>query len=184
MLTDNALNHLPVTCIRDIDHAWEYLDQGFGNPHTCLNHCLAKVTAMPGLTDNLERQDPAYAAEWYLKMENAVDAVLRMGSRNQSLEYVAFNDKTIYHIISKLPYQVESLAYDFSHDKDIYGKEKLNRVLTLFQKQRYEVHARATDRANMDPVAHGGQKAITKETNLVVAPNPQGGRQPSHHQLQ
>ena len=86
VLTDNALNHLPVNGIRDIDHAWEYLDQAFGNPHTCLNHRLAKVTAMPGLTDNLERQDPAYAAEWYVKMENAVDAVLRMGSRNQSLE--------------------------------------------------------------------------------------------------
>ena len=74
---------------------------------------------MPGLTDNLERQDPAYAAEWYLKIENAVDAVPRVCNRNQSLEYVAFNNKTIYHIISKLPYQVESPAYDFSHNKDI-----------------------------------------------------------------
>jgi hypothetical protein len=99
-----------------------------------------------------------------------------MGSRNQYLEYVAFNDKTIYHIISELPYRVESLVYDSSCNKDIYGQEKLTRVLTLIQRQRQKVHARSTDRANMDPVAHGGQKAITKETNLVVAPNPQGGQ--------
>ena len=113
VLTGNALNHLPVDGIKDIDVAWEYLRQAFGNPHTCLNHRLAKVTAMPGLTDNLQKQDPAYAAEWYLKMENAVDAIIRLGSRNQSLEYVAFNDKTIYHIIAKLPYLLEREAYRF-----------------------------------------------------------------------
>ena len=158
--------------IKDIDQAWSYLDQAFGNPHTCLNHRLAKVIEMPGLTDNLERQDPAYAAEWYLKMENAVDAVLRMGSRNHSLEYVAFNDKTIYQIISKLPYQLENLAYDFCHDKNIYGKDKLTRILDLIQKQRRKGHARATDRANMEPISHGSTKAITKETHLVVTHKP------------
>ena len=50
---------------------------------------------MPGLSDNIEQTQPGYAADWYLKMESAVDSVLRMGTRNRSLECVAFNDNTI-----------------------------------------------------------------------------------------
>ena len=172
-LTGSALNHLPIDGIKDIDHAWEYLNQAFGNPHTCLNHRLAKVTEMPGLTDNIEKQDPAYAAEWYLKMENAVDAVMRMGSRNQSLEYVAFNDRTIYQIIAKLPYTLESMAYKFSHDQNVYGKDKLSRILQLIKDQRHIAHARATDRANETPTATGNQRTIAKGASLTTMPTQQ-----------
>ena len=77
--------------------------------------------------------------------ENAVDSVLRMGSRNQSLEYVAFNDNTIYNKTSKLPWKLESQAYKFSSDKSIYGKDKLTRVLTLIRKARHVAHSRAID---------------------------------------
>jgi hypothetical protein len=158
VLTGSALSHLPVDGIKDIDQAWEYLNQAFGNPHTCLNHRLAKVTEMPGLTDDIEMQDPTHAAEWYLKMENAVDAVMRLGSRNQSLEYAAFNDRTIYQIISKLPFELESMAYKFSHDQTVYGKEKLSRILQLIKDQRQIAHARATDRANEAPTVTGNQR--------------------------
>ena len=57
-----------------------------------------------------------------MKMENAVDSVLRLGSRNQALEYVAFNDNTIYRIISKLPWSLEEKAYEISTDSSIFGK--------------------------------------------------------------
>ena len=137
VLTGNALNHLPEDGIKNIDQAWDYLDQAFGNPHTCLNHRLAKVKGMPGMTDNMERANPAYTADWYLKMENAVNSVLRMGARNQSLEYAAFNDKTIYGITSKLPWRLERQAYETNINKSIYGKEKLTKVLELIKKASY-----------------------------------------------
>jgi hypothetical protein len=69
------------------------------------------------------------------------------------LEYVAFNDRTIYQIIAKLPYTLESMAYKFSHDQNVYGKDKLSRILQLIQDQRQIAHARATDRANEAPTA-------------------------------
>ena len=139
----------------------------------CLNHQLAKVKSLPGLTDNVERANPAYAADLYLKMENAVDSVLRMGSRNQSLEYVAFNDNTIYNITSKLPWKLESQTYEFSSDKFNYGKDKLTRVLTLIRKARHVAHSRATDQSNMEPLAPRTGHAITKETSQITLTNQQ-----------
>ena len=150
VLTGNALSHLTVDGITDIELAWEYVDQAFSNPHTCLNHRLAKVKSMPGLTDNIEQTQPGYAADWYLKMESAVDSVLRMGTRNQSLEYVAFNNNTIYNITSKLPWKLESQAYEYN-SKDIYGKAKLTKVLELIKRARSVAHSRATDQSNMEP---------------------------------
>ena len=98
---------------------------------------------MPGLTDKIEQTQPAYAAYWYLKIESAVNSVLRMGTRNQSLEYVAFNDNTIYAIASKLPWKLESQAYEFN-SKDVYGKVKLTKVLDLIKRARSVAHSRAT----------------------------------------
>ena len=112
--------------------------QTLGNPQTCLEYHLTTVTEMPELTHNIMGQDPVYTAEWYLKMENAVDAVMRIVSGNQSLEYLACNDETIDRIISKLPYKVKSMAREFSRDQTMYGKEKLSQVLALIQKQRQE----------------------------------------------
>ena len=122
---------------------------------------------------NVERANRAYAADWYLKMENAVDSMLRMGSRNQSLEYVAFNDNTIYNITSKLPWKLESQAYKFSSDKSIYGKDKLTRVLTLIRKARHVAHSRATDQSNMEPLAPSTGRAITKDTSHITLTNQQ-----------
>ena len=56
VLIGKALAHLPTVGISSIDHAWEYLEQAFGNPHTILNFRLAKVRSMPSLTDKIDTQ--------------------------------------------------------------------------------------------------------------------------------
>ena len=47
VLTGKALAYLPQEGIGDIDLAWEYLEQAFGNPYTILNFHLAQFMSMP-----------------------------------------------------------------------------------------------------------------------------------------
>ena len=174
-LTGNALNQLPVDGLRNIDQAWEYLEKAFGNPHTCLNHRLSVVKSMPGLTDNVQKTNPAYADEWFMKMENAEDSVLRLGSRNQALEYVAFNDNTIYNIISKLPWSLEEKAYEISTNRSIFGKQKLTRVLDIIRQARHIAHSRATDQANMEPAMPNLNRLTIKDSTSGHPTGPKAG---------
>ena len=43
VLTGKALANLPPDGIMDIDQAWEYLEQAFGNPYTLLNFRLNQI---------------------------------------------------------------------------------------------------------------------------------------------
>ena len=147
VLTGKARAHLPTEGIRRIEHAWEYLEQAFCNPHTTQNFRLAKVKSMPSLTDKIEESDAEGAADWYLDMETAVNSILKLGGKSQELQFVAFNVKTTFTITSKLPYILLSKTYEL----DSQGEEKLKQVLQLIKKARVVANARATDMANMAP---------------------------------
>ena len=95
------------------------------------------------MTDKIEETHAQGAADWYLDMETLVDSILKVGSRNQELQYMAFNVKTIFTIISKLPYNLLSRTYEL----DTQGEEKMKQVLQLIKKARVVAHARATDMA-------------------------------------
>ena len=68
MLTGQASAYLPREGIGDIDVAWEYLGQVYGNSHPILNFHLAKLVGMPGMTDEFRETNPQGAADWFLNM--------------------------------------------------------------------------------------------------------------------
>jgi hypothetical protein len=106
VLSGRAKDHIPLDGIRDIEHAWELLDQAFGNPQTVLNFRLARVNSKENLTDKVQETQPEKAVAWFLDMEHAIDAIIRLGARNQLMEYVAYNPNTLYDITSRLPYSL------------------------------------------------------------------------------
>ena len=142
MLTGKALAYLPKEGIGDIDVAWEYLSQVYGNSHTILNFHLAKLVGMPGMTDEIMETNPQDAADWFLDMEILVDSILRVGVRSQELQWLTFSRETMFHcIISKLPYRLLDRTYEL----DTQGEEKLRQVLQLIRRARANAQARATD---------------------------------------
>ena len=142
MLTGKALAYLPKEGIGDIDVAWEYLSQVYGNSHTILNFHLAKLVGMPGMTDEIMETNPQDAADWLLDMEILVDSILRVGVRSQELQWLTFSRETMFHcIISKLPYRLLDRTYEL----DTQGEEKLRQVLQLIRRARANAQARATD---------------------------------------
>ena len=106
--------NLPQEGIKDIDHAWEYLEAAFGNPYSSLNYRMNKIKAIPGLTRNIEENDAQQAADWYLDYENAVKSVLMLGNRDTELQAAAFNVQSLYIIVSKLPFNLVNKTYDIT----------------------------------------------------------------------
>ena len=111
-LTGRAAANLPLNGLRDIEEAWQFLQEAFGNSHTSLNYRLTRIRETPGLTDKTVETDPAYAATWFLDYENAVKEVLNLGDRGPELEAVAFSIPTLYTITSKLPFNMSDRIYD------------------------------------------------------------------------
>ena len=65
-LTGRALANLPTNGLRDIEHAWEYLETTFGDPYTSLTYRLTKIWKITGLTDKIVQSDPAQASPPYI----------------------------------------------------------------------------------------------------------------------
>ena len=61
-LTGKAAAKLPLNGLRDIEEAWQFLQEAFGNSYTNLNYRLSRIGQTPGLTDRLVETDPAHAA--------------------------------------------------------------------------------------------------------------------------
>jgi hypothetical protein len=144
VLTGKTLAYLPQDGIGDIENAWEYLDQAFGNPYTLLNFRLNKIREMVGLTNMVEENDPQFAADWYLEFEGMVDSIVKLGARDITLGMSCFNVNTIYTITQKLPFQLVSKSYELNAK----GEEKLKQILGLIKKARVKALNRATDMTN------------------------------------
>ena len=82
------------------------------------------------MTDKMQESYPEKAVEWFLEMKHAIDAILRFGARNQELEYVAFCGETLYSITSRLPYGLETKAYELQG----HGRSRLEQVKRLIEK--------------------------------------------------
>ena len=143
-LTGKAAANLPLNGLQDIEEAWKYLEDTFGDPYTSLNYRLARIREIPGLTDKLVQTDPAYAANWFLDYENSVKEVLHLGDRGAELEAVAFSIPTLYAITSKLPFAMGDKVYDIEES----GKHKPKKILGLISKARVKASARSTDLTN------------------------------------
>ena len=63
-LTGKAAANLPLNGLRDIEEAWKFLEQTFGDPYTSLNYRLTRIRETRGLTDKVVQSDPAHAANW------------------------------------------------------------------------------------------------------------------------
>jgi hypothetical protein len=131
-LTGRAAANLPLNGLRDIEEAWQFLQEAFGNPHTSLNYRISRIRETPGLTDKLLGTDPAYAATWFLDYEKAVKEVLNLGDRGPELEAVAFSAPALYTITSKLP----STMIDEICGAKRYGKPMLNTIIEVISKAR------------------------------------------------
>jgi hypothetical protein len=147
-LAGKALACLPQG-VEDIDIAWKYLGQAFGDSRTILSFHLGKLASMPSLTDEIVVTNPQEAADWCFTMETLVDNVLRVGTRSQELRY-AFNRPTTYRcIISKLPVMLMDITYDILTELDTLGEEKMRQILQLIRGAKAKTQARATDTASV-----------------------------------
>ena len=88
------------------------LETAFGNPHSSLNFRLAKIKAIPELTDRVEEGYAQQAADLYLDYETAVKSLLMLGNMDPELQALIFNVNTLYTITSKLPYTLVNKTYD------------------------------------------------------------------------
>ena len=149
VLTGKALANLPPDGIMDIDQAWEYLEQAFGNPYTLLNFRLNKIRETVGLSDKVEENYPQFAADWYLAFGGVVDSIVKLGTRDLTLGMSCFNVDTIFTIIQKLPFHLVSKSYGLN----ARGEEKLKQILDLIKRARVKTLNRATDMTNMAPMA-------------------------------
>ena len=122
MLTGQASAYLPREGIGDIDVAWEYLGQVYGNSHPILNFHLAKLVGMPVMTDDFMETNPQEAADWFMDIEILVDSVLRVGVRSPELQLWAFNRETMSRcLFPKLPCRLLDRVYELA----THNEEKL-----------------------------------------------------------
>jgi hypothetical protein len=57
-LTGEAAAKLPLNGLMDIEEAWQFLQEAFGNSYTDLYYRLSRIGRTPGLTDRLVETDP------------------------------------------------------------------------------------------------------------------------------
>ena len=144
VLTGKALANLPPDGVMDIDQAWEYLEQAFGNPYTLLNFRLNKIR------ETVEENDPQFAADWYLAFEGVVDSIVKLGTRDLTLGMSCFNVDTIFTIIQKLPFHLVSKSYELN----ARGEEKLKQILDLIKRARVKALKRARRHEQHGPHGH------------------------------
>ena len=65
--------------------AWTILKNAFGNPLTHLNFWLGIMKATKPQTYKVITTDPNRAAVWFLQYEKAMETILRLGDRSNTL---------------------------------------------------------------------------------------------------
>ena len=84
--------------LEKLREAWSILEKTFGDPLTHLNYRLGVMKATQPLSDKSIETDPNKAAAWFLQYEKAIESILRMGVRSNTLGIQCFNASTIYKI--------------------------------------------------------------------------------------
>jgi hypothetical protein len=146
--------------LTDIEEAWQFLQEAFGNSYTNLNYRLSRIGQTPGLTDRLVETDPSYAATWFLDYGNAVKEVLNLGDQGPELEALAFSAPALYTITSRLP---PTMISEIRGTKR-HGKLMLGTISAAISKARIEALAGSMILSNYENVK---KAATTHEDTLV-----------------
>jgi hypothetical protein len=154
-LTGKAAAKLPLHGLRDIEEAWQFLQEAFGNTCANLNHKLSRIERTTGLTDKLVETNPAYAATWLLDYGNAVEEIINLGDQGLGLEALALDAPALYTITSKLPpSMITEIRGTMQHSKLVLGS-----ITVAISKARREALARSMSLAsnkNTKDTAPGG----------------------------
>ena len=94
------------------------------------------------MTDKVIKTDPNKAGAWFLQYEKAVESILRLRDRSNTLGMQCFNTTTIYKICECLPYFIQDQTYGLEED----GQDKQKKVIEMNTKAMTKADKRDTDK--------------------------------------
>ena len=79
-LAGKALCYFP-TSITDMDDAWTWLKDAFGDPMTLFNYRMQIIRNMKPITEEQMYEEPLEVVNWFLEMEQCVMELVKLGDR-------------------------------------------------------------------------------------------------------